>query len=196
MQMTRTVVVNAHQPGWRVTHGLQNCSDQMAEWALWDVSMVYRPGRVYLPRRMDFQHPNGVKTFPEEGESVTARDSVVTELGGLAVINCGEPRKFKFGVDAEPGWALGIFDTAEVGLMGHLKQFQGLTHGGPYAHGCTAEVFNSQEYPYLELELHSPVIALKPRESFAVRERVDLFPVKGWPESEADVYHCIEQALT
>lgn len=196
MQITRTVAISAHQPGWWVTHSLKNCSDQTAEWALWDVSMVYRPGQVYLPKRMDSSHPHGVKTFPEEGESVTARGSVVTELGGLAVINCSEPRKFKFGVDAEPGWALGIFDAGEVGLIGHFKQFQGLTPGGYYAHGCTAEVYNSHEYPYLELELHSPVVQLKPKARFVVQERANLFPVQGWPERESDVHYAIEQALT
>jgi len=186
VQITRTVTISSGSQAWIVTHQLRNRSSHETRWGLWDVSMVYKPGRVYLPRDGSSRHPKGVKTFEEEGESIQVRDKVVHELGSLAVIDCIDTTAFKFGVDAQEGWMLGILEVAGLGLVGHRKQVP-VHRDKPYGHGCAAEVYNSDRYPYFEMEIHGPVISLGPGEVFELEERQALFDVPRWPQSEDEV---------
>ena len=191
VQLTRTVTVPGGSDEWTVTHRLHNASDKTVQWGLWDVTMVRRPGKVYLPRREASSYPCGVKTFVEEGESVQLRESMVAELGRLTLISCYEPRAFKFGVDADEGWMLGILDLGDLGLVGYRKQVP-VYEDQPYGHGCIAEVYNSDRYPYFEMEIHGPVIRLEPGEGFELEERQSLFEVTDWPKSEEDVREHLE----
>ncbi len=185
IQVTRTIALSANTPGWSVRHQLRNCASTEAEWGIWDVSMVFRPGKVYLPRSRSSPDPLGVKTFAEEGESAAVRQSVVSELGNLAVIECFESKQFKYGVGGCEGWMLGVFET-QGGLVGYRKTVPFYT-GRPYAHGCVCEVFNSGQYPYLEMETHGPVVRLSPGGSFELEEQQEVFDVPRWPEGEEEV---------
>ena len=186
VQITRTVRMNAGTSEWIVTHGLTNTSSEEVEWGAWDVNMVLRPGHVYLPRAADSQFPQGVKTYAEEGESTQVRDKVVAELGSVAVIRCRDARAFKFGVDANESWMIGVLEVAGLGLVGYRKHVP-IYEDKAYAHGCISEVYNSHEFPYFEMEIHSPLIRLRPGESFALEEHQALFDVAQWPESEDEV---------
>ncbi len=186
VQITRTVKMSSGTQGWIVVHQLLNKSSRDIQWGVWDVSMVLKPGKVYLPRSPASVHPSGVKTFSAEGESVQVRDSVVGELGSLAVINCREPRAFKFGVDAQEGWMLGVVEVAGLGLVGCRKRVP-VYPDMRYAHGCVCEVYNSGRYPYLEMEIHGPVVFLRPGVSFELEEKQALFDIPKWPESEDEV---------
>lgn len=186
VQITRTVMVPSGTNEWIVTHQLRNTSSLEVHWGVWDVNMVLKPGNVYLPRGVASRYPQGVKTFAEEGESAQVRDTVVGELGNLAVITCRESKAFKFGVDAQEGWMLCVLDMAGLGLVGYRKQVR-VYADQPYGHGCIAEVYNSDRYPYFEMEIHGPVIRLKPGESFELEERQALLDVWQWPQSEEEV---------
>ena len=186
IRITRTVSMNTGDTGWSVVHRLENHADRDVQWAPWSVGMVQRPARVYLPKQRNSGYPNGVKTFANEGESVTIRDTVVSDLAEFAVIQCTKPRKFKFGVDADEGSILAIFDVKDHGLVGLTKHVPTF-HPQAYGHGCVAEVFNSSEYSYLELELHGPVMTLAPGESFDLIERAVLFDIASWPNNAAEV---------
>lgn len=185
VRVERELSVAAESPGWSMTHRLLNVSAETVEWGLWDVAMVCKPGRVYLPRASASRYPSGVKTFEDEGDSAALRDDVVGELGGLAVVRHDDHRKYKYGVDAAEGWMLGVFET-DGGLVGYCKQAAG-PPGRRYPHGCTAEVFNSDRYPYMEMELLGPVAELAPGGSVELRERQALFDVATWPVDEAAV---------
>lgn len=186
VQITRTVTISAARPEWSVTHHLLNTSSTEVQWGAWDVNMVLKPGQVYLPRAADSQFPKGVRTFSEEGVSAQVRDHVVHDLGSLAVISCREPQAFKFGVDAHEGWMLSVLDVAGLGLVGYRKQVP-VYAGKTYGHGCIAEVYNSDKYPYFEMEILGPVIPLRPGESFELEERQALFDLAQWPQSEDEV---------
>ena len=98
VQITRTVTMKAGETAWTVDHCLTNGSAAEVEWGPWDVSMVLRTGRVYLPRSPNSAFPGGVKTDAQEDQSVVLRNSVVAQLGALAVIDCHGGRRFKYGV--------------------------------------------------------------------------------------------------
>ncbi len=166
----------------------------MAEWGIWDVAMLLRPGCVYLPRDRDSQYPGGVKTFSQEGESLRVRDSVVHTMENLAMVNCKHPQKFKYGVDAgrrphhqqEFYWILGIVEGPGVGPIGYRKQVPSFPEKH-YAHGCFAEVYNSDIYPYFEMETLGPLVNLSPGARFTLEERHALFDVTKWPEDEREI---------
>ena len=194
MQITRTVTVTAGSTEWSVKHQFLNASKGEAQWGVWDVSMMLRPGRVYLPTHPESPYSDGIKTFTEEGESAGLRERVLEVWPGLGVISCEKPGKFKYGVEAHDhmagsvslGWMLGIMDVTGLGLVAYRKQIP-LFAGQPYGHGCFAEVYNSDTYPYFEMETHGPLIKLNPGERFTLEERHALFDVAKWPGDEHDV---------
>lgn len=192
IEITRVVKVEAAKDGWSITHRILNRSPNPIEWGIWGVSMVLRPGKVYLPRNPSSEYEGGVKTFLEEGESCELRGNVLSELGNLAVITCKQAGRFKFGVDGVEGWVLGILAT-EGHLIGYRKRFP-LHSGLTYGHGCVAEVYNSDLYPYLEMEIHGPVVRLQPGESFELEEEQTLFEVAQWPVTEDEVRRYVESA--
>jgi hypothetical protein len=185
-QVSRTVTMSSEANEWIVTHRLLNTGSTESQWGVWDVNMVLKPGQVYLPRGASSQYPNGVKTFAEEGESVHVRDTVVSERENLAVIRCTDSKAFKFGVDAQEGWMLGVLEVAGLGLVGYRKRVP-VYKDKTYGHGCTAEVYNSDRYPYFEMEIHGPVVTLKPSASFELEERQALFDLSHRPQSEDEV---------
>ena len=181
MQIERRIRVASGTPGWQVTHQLRNCSSGTVAWAPWIVAMFRRPAQVFLPTRADSAYPDGVKTYAEEGESRDARNDVVTRVGDGVRIDCIGNRHFKFGTDAAVGTALAVLDLPGHRRVGIRKQVPTF-HPRLYAHGCVAEVFNSAQHPYFELELHGPVVELGPGETFALEETVRLEDVPDGPD--------------
>ncbi len=194
MQITRTVTMTAGSTEWSVKHQFLNASKGEAQWGVWDVSMMLRPGRVYLPTHPESPYSDGIKTFTEEGESAGLRERVLDVWPGLGVISCEKPGKFKYGVEAHDhmagsvnlGWMLGIMDVTGLGLVAYRKQIP-LFAGQPYGHGCFAEVFNSDAYPYFEMETHGPLVRLQPGGSFELTERHALFDVAKWPTNTQEI---------
>ena len=89
IRITRTLESDARPGFWRMTHTLRNAASAPVTWAAWNVAMVRRPARVFLRVRPGSAYPDGVKAYPEEGESVAARASVVAIADGIAAV---EPR--------------------------------------------------------------------------------------------------------
>lgn len=106
MQIIRTVRLSAARAGFEVTHTLRNVSGKLAQWAIWDVFHLRRPGRVYLPRRKGSRFPAGVKSF--DGDAPAARDAALKTAGPIAIVDCSTDASFKFGVDADQGWVLAL----------------------------------------------------------------------------------------
>ena len=154
--------------------------------------MVVKPAWVYLPRAAIAAHPQGIKTFPEEGESATIRDRVVHPMGACARIDCLESRKFKFGVDAKEGWILGVIEIPGRDFAGYLKKFP-VFQGDEYAHECTAEVFCSGEFDYFEMEVHGPRVTLEPGQSFSFAEEQRVIDIAHRPKGEQEIRKLIDK---
>jgi hypothetical protein len=132
-----------------------------------------------------------VKTFDNEGVSTAVRNRVVGINDGFAVIPCREALKFKYGVDADAGSLLAVLELDSGRLVG-LRKSVPTHHPQGYAHGCVAEVFNSDEHPYLELELHGPVVTLEPSESFSLQESARLFDMDERPRDAGSISAWLE----
>lgn len=186
VQVTRFVNLDAAENSWAVTHRIRNFSNHTIRWGIWGNSMVRRPATVFLPIRSDSNFPNGVKTFDKEGDAISARSKMISELDDYAVVHCSEPIKFKYGVDSEQGAMLAVLPLDEAKLLGYAKQFP-TYHPEPYGHGCVTEVFSAEKYPYLELEIHGPVRVLDPGEYFELTEVNRLVELDAVPNTAADV---------
>jgi hypothetical protein len=178
--------VLADQPYFIVRHEMENASDQPLEGEVWGVTMVARPGVAYLPTWAQSSYPQGVKTYESEGESLRAREDIVRARGSYAEISCHDAIAFKYGVDGPAGWITAVIEQADGALVGYRKSMPAMP-GGTYAHGCVAEVYNSDSYRYLELELHGPSVTLLPGERFSIEERHWVADVPRWPQSEVEV---------
>lgn len=180
VQITRIVELGVAENSWKVTHKIKNCSDRHLNWGIWSNTMLCRPANVLLPVNTDSVFPDGVKTFTAEGDSVAAMSEVISWLDNIAVFRCTEPIKFKYGVDSKQGEILAILPLGEEKFLAYYKQFP-TCHPAIYGHGCVAEVFNAAEYPYLELEIHSPVRALAPDECFEMTETNLIMELEEYP---------------
>lgn len=186
MQLTRTLNVGADDNGIEIIHELYNTTSQPAEWGLWSVAQLLKPAHVYLPRRRESRYPAGVKTFVEEGASSHVRPQVVQEVETLVRIACQGDDAFKFGVDATEGWLLAICDRSNSGPIAYLTTFA-VHPDQPYGHGCVAEVFNSDQLPYLEAEVHSPLLQLAPGARATFQETRTIIALEHMPQTESDV---------
>jgi acyl-CoA reductase-like NAD-dependent aldehyde dehydrogenase len=112
VRLARTVTVAGDGDEVQVVHALENVSAVPVTRGLWDVHQLRGPGVAYVPRRpIGSAFRDGVKAYPAEGDSEGARPDVVRLLDDVAAIDCRRPRWFKFGVDADEGWALGVVAT-------------------------------------------------------------------------------------
>jgi hypothetical protein len=118
--------------------------------------------------------------------STSVRGEVVRLVDGIAVISCRDPVRFKYGVDADQGRILAVLEGVEGGLVGYRKSVP-TYHPQPYGHGCVLEIFNSSIYPYIEMEVHGPVVSLQPGESFTLKVASALFDLDAMPRTSAAV---------
>jgi hypothetical protein len=193
VRLSRTVRVPAAGDWFEVEHVLENASPVPVTRGLWDVHQIRGPGIAYVPRRRaGSAFRDGVKAYPAEGHSEGARADIVRLMDGVAAIDCRVPRWFKFGVDAEEGWALGVVETAS-GLVGYVKEVP-VVGGAAYGHGCVVEVYDCPHHPYFELEAHGPVTTLPPGAATTLVERRRVLDVAAWPSSEREVRSLVARA--
>jgi hypothetical protein len=186
LRVSRTVTVRAASTGFLVVHELENTGLAPRQAEIWDVAMVTTPGAVYLPTWGASSYPAGVKTYESEGRSAEVRAAVVEHRDGYAVVSCQDRVAFKFGVDGPEGWITAVLQRPDGRLVGYRKSMP-VFLDRPYSHGCVAEVYQSADYGYLEVELHGPTVMLRPGDRFAIEERQTIADVAAWPSTLASV---------
>lgn len=163
VQLVKEVIVNAG-PEVRIRQTMTNRSGRPVSRGLWDVTQLLRPATVFMPLKPRSDFAGGIKVFETENRN---RDEVLRHVrsgGRFAAVSCDDSTLFKVGSDSEEGWLMGFFAHGEKWTV-FRKTFQ-TTPGRPGGHGCTAEVFNSDERPHCEMEIHSALARLAPGESF------------------------------
>lgn len=186
VRIERTVSVGTEPGTWSVASRLINASDRTVVWAPWDVDMMLRPATVFLPTSTDSAYPQGVRTFDNEGVSTAVRREMVRFTGTIATVSCQDAVKFKYGVDADQGRILAVLNPDGMGLVGYRKSVP-TYHPQPYGHGCVLEIFNSSLYSYIEMEVHGPVVSLRPGESFTLNVDSALFDLDAIPVTPASI---------
>jgi len=166
--------------GIRVEQTITNRSDRPVRKAIWDVTQMVRPFDVWIRSPIE-----RVRPYPEEGGSERYKSDVVLEQDGYSVIRCDAPLHFKYGATPD-----GIGEVIAVKRGGptektvvHTRNFA-LDPGAPFAHGSCVEVYNSPDYDYMELEIHSPLVTLQPAEHHTHEQIWHFFTFDGTPAIE------------
>lgn len=186
LRLRRSIRVSTGEQHFVVCHEIENANAWQIQAEIWDVAMVATPGTVYLPTWIGSAFPEGVKTYITEGQSVAARADVVQSDDGYASVTCRAGVAFKYGVDGPAGWVAAVLQRPDGGLVGYRKSMPVFLDRS-YSHECVAEVYQSAEYAYLEMELHGPTVTLQPGERFAIEECHSVADVAAWPRSYAAV---------
>ncbi|MDJ0626340.1 MAG: hypothetical protein QNJ31_08260 [Candidatus Caenarcaniphilales bacterium] len=186
IQITRTIKINSREEGWQLTHEFLNTNSYIVQWGIWDVNMVLRPGKVYLPISKNSKFDEGIRTYKEEGESELIRDKVVKIYDDYAEINCSEETAFKFGSDSKEGWLMGVLETDKNNFIGYLKQFE-TKENSAYAHESVCEVYNSNKYNYFEMEIHAPLVPIPPNKKVTFIENQKIFDLDSYPSSIEEI---------
>jgi len=189
MQIQRRLKITASHPGWSIEHTLYNKGDKDARWGIWSVNMIRRPGRVYLKRNPNSPHPQGIKTFANEGESRQIKDQIISTQGDFVIVDCRGDRVFKYGADASSSSMLGVVDSKKHGHLAYLMELsQHSSQASDYAHECVFEVYNSPEsLSYFEMEAHAPLVSIPPGRQTTLTIKQDLYSLNKYPETDVEI---------
>jgi hypothetical protein len=173
LQITRTVRLYSGGTRVEVAETFSNVSDRDIHWSVWDVTQV--PGslasnssadeesRIYFPLNPSSKHPNGYVKLIEDPAG-DAQWEVLKDEGLMRVSYQGQAGKI--GADSRAGW---IGHVDEIHNMAFVKRFEVAKLQEHPDQGSTVEVYTSgPPLSYMEVEVLSELIPLKPGESHTV----------------------------
>lgn len=139
-----------------INQKIENHGTETVRKGVWQVAMLDRPAVVSLECEGKSQHEDGIKIFGE----LTEQEKYIKKDNGKAYIHCEEYKVFKVGTDVNKGFVDTFIKDKSLVFKIEFEPVDGF-----YGHGCAVEVFNSVEYPYLEVEVHSPLKDIEPGDS-------------------------------
>ncbi|MGC8843338.1 MAG: DUF4380 domain-containing protein [bacterium] len=145
----------------RIVERMRNISGREVRWSIWDVTQVETPCFVVFPSERNSKFPEGLYFFDER-----SRKSKQWKIKDGLVIVHYEGEVGKIGLDSKAGWMLFLKDS-----LAYIKRFPVITGQDYPDEGCSVEVYtNSKDLPYLEMEVLSPLVTLKPGEEYSTWE--------------------------
>lgn len=150
----RTVILN---------QTLINESKEVVKKGIWNVTQLRRPWDIIWPATKD-------KVMPVHDEGLKENaDHKVTELfysstlkEGLTKIVCDDKTHFKFRAFVSRGAVIGM-KRSKKGTISFVRNFD-INFDEDYPHNDTVvEIYNAKDYDYLEVEVHGPLVELKPK---------------------------------
>ncbi|MBM3499382.1 MAG: DUF4380 domain-containing protein [Armatimonadetes bacterium] len=172
LQITRRIRLFAGGTRVEVAETLSNVSDRDIRWSVWDVTQV--PGslssnspadkesRIYFPLNPSSKMPDGyVKLIDDsagDGQWEVLKDADLMRVSYLGQTG-------KIGADSTAGW---IAHVDEIHNMAYIKRFEVAKLKDHPDQGSTVEVYTSGDASYMEVEVLSELIPLKPGESYTV----------------------------
>jgi len=149
----------------RIHETIENTSKKPIQHGLWHVTQLDRPGTVFAPLNPTSRFGDGVKTFLEETPDPSSAHQKIKAHENFARVECDSDIRFKFGTDSDAGWIIAFLPWEKSRWIVFKKRFQ-ILPGAPFGHDCSVEIFNSNETPNFEIEIHSPVVTLAPGQTF------------------------------
>ena len=150
----RTVILN---------QTLINESKEVVKKGIWNVTQLRRPWDIIWPATKD-----KVMAVYDEGLKENA-DHKVTEMfysstlkEGLTKIVCDDRTHFKFRAFVSRGAVIGL-KRSKKGTISFIRNFE-IDFDEDYPHNDTVvEIYHAKDYEYLEVEVHGPLVELKPK---------------------------------
>lgn len=122
---------------------------------IWDVTQLLHPFHVYFPVSI-----KDLKPDMRFIASVREKDTLIQQQGDWVKIRCEKPLQFKYGCHIYPGVAMALREQANHTIV--MARYFFIDPQAKYPHDDMVEVYNSDHYPYLELEILAPLIPLNP----------------------------------
>jgi hypothetical protein len=170
----------------RIVERMRNISGKEVRWGIWEVTQVETPCFVVFPAEKNSKFPAGLYFFDEQ-----SRKSKQWKIkDGLVIVNyMGEVGKI--GLDSKAGWMLYLRDS-----LAYVKRFP-VIEGQEYPdEGCSVEVYtNAKDLPYLEMEVLSPLVTLKPGEEYSTWEEWYVKVLSNPVRTEADIPSAIRELV-
>jgi hypothetical protein len=129
---------------------LRNRNAHAVTKGIWNVTQILRPFEAHLPAE-----PAQVRSYYHEDPTLPDPGIVPSKKGAMAVVPCEAPVCFKFGAMLREGRVM-VHKPAHQGPVVMTRVFN-IAPNKAYAHRSMAEVFNSAQHPYGEIEVHSPL---------------------------------------
>ncbi|MDP4091662.1 MAG: hypothetical protein Q8930_20660 [Bacillota bacterium] len=153
LRVRRTIEIPAEGAQIAITQSIENLGEETVRKGVWQVTMVNRPSVVNFDTYGESQYEGGIKVF----EDFKVGEDIIRKSDGRAHIHCEDNTVFKLGTDINKGCVETLVKDLSQVFKVEFEPTQ-----GPYGHGCAIEVYNSAEYPYLEVEVHSPLKEIEP----------------------------------
>jgi hypothetical protein len=162
LQITRIIQITDSDSVLHITQKLTTHSPVVQNRGIWQVTMVNRPGFIEIPWQVVESGPSFVDYYKKEPLPLVHKN-------GNSRVNLENGQKFKLGYTPEMGTVCTYLPFNE-GAQWFVKSFE-LMGGMEYPHGVAVEVYNSDQFDYFEVEVHSPLFALMPKETCEFKVR-------------------------
>ncbi len=170
----------------RVVVRMKNISDKEVRWSIWDVTQVSTPCFVVFPAEKNSRFPEGLYFFDEQ-----SRESSQWKIKDGLVIVEYKGERGKVGLDSSSNWMLYLKEN-----LAYVKRFPTFPGADYPDEGCSVEVYtNSKELPYLEMEVLSPLVTLKPGEEYNMWEEWFLWLLAHPVKVEGDIPSAIRELV-
>lgn len=166
LQIIRTITCYGDKPHMDIEQKLINHGPGPVKKGLWQVTMLNRDGIVEIPVGATVYADQPVMLL--NGENASA---IHDAKGWRVEINTNLLYKLGFMTDAGQTTAR---LPATNGKSYTLMKTYSVKPEQTYPHNTVVEVYNASDYPYYELEVHSPVYTLQPGESASYTIRWEL----------------------
>lgn len=170
----------------KIVQRMRNISGREVRWSIWDVTQVSTPCFVVFPAEKNSKFPEGLYFFDEPSR----KSSQWKIKNGLVIVEYkGETGKI--GLYSSSNWMLYLKNN-----LAYVKRFP-IFKGADYPdEGCSVEVYtNSKELPYLEMEVLSPLVSLKPGEEYSFWEEWSLWILSHPVKVEGDIPGAIRELV-
>lgn len=174
LQIERVITVDGK--GWTTRHILRNRGDKPRTGGPWTVMMINRDTVFFVPSPSD-----------AIVRMLNSPDHLIETRGTLTRIECTDTTRFKTGHPLSEGWFAAFLPLAggKAAMIAHTLSTSPAP--GTWAHGHAAEVYNADQYPYCEMELHGPCVELAPGAEIVWEMHSVVAAVPAVPQTEEEV---------
>ena len=165
LQIIRDIVIKDDQT-IVLNQTFRNISSAVVKWGIWNVTQILRPFDIYLPAKKEqIRVYKGEDMIENVGHKMSIDDDWVKVV-------CDDNTRFKVGGMINQGVIVSLRYTTinnerkQGTTIALIRSFE-ISTNASYAHDAIAEVYNSSQYNYLEVEVHAPIQALKPCEEYS-----------------------------
>lgn len=163
MRFFRFIEIDSQSSTIDIELGMENANRFPVAYGLWEVTQFNGPGKVFVP--VDSKSPQSALHGVLDWQLGTYQPkSNLSQYDDLLVVPCDQKNRYKIGIQDTKGWTLSITEVNRK-KYGILKAFP--VYKGEFCpHRASVEIYDSDEFPYFETEVHSPTTLLQSGESF------------------------------